>query len=397
MKRPAYALATILILLGVAMFGAGAIVTISRLESKISRSSQEASTAYYVAEAGVQDAMWRLNNDVTYSGPLADGTLNASYTATNFPATGQNFTVTMVTDSSLGAGYGTIDVVGTSNNGDFTASRHVQTEVFKGSNGVTTNGNAFFSAGKITLTNVTGTLQLNGGGIYSSNNIALSNAKLNTTNSYDINAVGTYTTSSSTVTTRAIHSTNNNPPAATLVPTPSFNFTDYSTSSGYTVKYTPAQFQNLFCNACAATVNLSGVVYVSGAVSMPNSAKNKTLNMNGMLVIAGNFTVPSSVTTFTVNVTDPGTGKSGIFVSGATSISVGNWTINGVMYTAGNTTFALGSSQGLTINGALISGGTTTINASIGTSITYNDTRVSATVGNGPATALELQHWEEEY
>ena len=34
-RQKAYALATILILLGVAMFGAGAIVTISTLDSKI--------------------------------------------------------------------------------------------------------------------------------------------------------------------------------------------------------------------------------------------------------------------------------------------------------------------------------------------------------------------------
>jgi Tfp pilus assembly protein PilX len=395
--KKGYALATILILLGVAMFGAGAIVTISRLESKISRSEQEAVTAYYVAEAGVEDAMWRLNNDTTYSTPLVNGTLNATYTATNFPLTGQNFVVTLVTDNSKGAGYGTVTVVGTSNNGDFTASRQVITSVFKGSNGVTTGGNVLFSAGTTNFNTISNTMNLSAGGMYSSGAISFSSAKVTIANPYAINGVGTYSAVSSTVNSGGgIHSSNN-PPATTALTTPNFSFSNYGTAGNYTTKYTPAQFTALFCNACAATVSLSGVTYVSGAVTMPATAKNKTMNINGMLVIAGNFTLANSITGFTSNITDPGTGKSGLFVSGATNIANGNWSINGVVYTVGTTTLAFGNSTSFNVNGALISGGNLSINASVALNFVYVDSRVSATVGNGPATVIQVQHWEEQY
>lgn len=57
-RQPGYALATILILLGVAMFSGAAIVTVSTLESKISASQKEGLDAYYVAEAGIESSLW---------------------------------------------------------------------------------------------------------------------------------------------------------------------------------------------------------------------------------------------------------------------------------------------------------------------------------------------------
>ena len=62
-KKRGFALATTLVLLGVVLIGAGSILTISRIEARISRSQKESLQAYYVAEAGVQNAIWQINHD----------------------------------------------------------------------------------------------------------------------------------------------------------------------------------------------------------------------------------------------------------------------------------------------------------------------------------------------
>lgn len=391
MRRSGYALATVVILLGVAMFGAAAIVTISRLESKISRSQQEGVSAYYVAEAGVQDALWRLNTNTAYSDALQNGTLNISYSANNVPTTGQGFSVSLTADAAAGGGHGIIDVTGTSNNGDFIAKRHIRINVFQGADSAI-GQNAFFASGSVTITNGSSVLNFTNGGLYTSGNVSINSARVNT-GSNDINAVGTYSANpGSTVTTNAIHASNY-PPAAAAIGAPTFDFVYYSTH--FNNKYTAAQFQALFSTP---TVTLPGpVTYISGAVSLGNWAKNKTLNVTGMLIINGNFTVNGSVSGFVMNVSDPGNGKSGLFSSGATSISQGNWTINGLLYSAGSLSVSLGASQNMTINGAFVAGGTVSLNTGLTTNLTYNDSRATATLGAGTAAALQVEHWEEEY
>ena len=377
------------------MFGAGAVVTISTLESKISRSQQEGTTAYYVAEAGIKDALWRINTTSAYSTAILNGTLNVTYSASNVPASGQGFTVTMMTDATKGAGYATVDVTGTSNNGTFIAKRRIKTNVFQGSSSSSIGQNAFFGGGALSITNGSSSLQFSNGGLYSSGAVSINNATVNL-GSFEINAVGSYSANpSSTVTAGAIHSSNN-PPAPSNISTPSFDFTYYSTH--YNTRYTNTQFQNLFCSSCGSTVTLPGpVTYVTGAVSLPNSARNKTLNVTGMLIINGNFTINGAVSNFRGNFTDPGNGKSGLFIRSNGSFSNGTWNINGVLYASGSLSLSVGSSQSMTVNGAIVAGGATSINTGLSTTWTYNNTRATATLGAGAPSSVEVQHWEEEY
>lgn len=309
--RRGYALATILILLAVCMFGAAALVTISILESKISRSELEGTIAYYAAEAGIKDAVWRLNNVSTYNTPLNAGTLNATYSVTDKPAVGQGFTVTLLSlaQSNNAA---QVDVIGTSNNGNFTATRHIRVTVFQGDPTPSFGAFAFLAGGATTVTNGSSALLVNNGDFYSRSNITINSATFNA-GTYTINAMGNYTANNSTVTSGGIFAANR-PPAPSAVAVPGYNFAQYSglptnrcTAGQYNgqaqLRCSPAQFQALIGSSNNFTFNNS-VVYIDAATTFNSWVRNKTITFNGLLVINGNFTVNSAATNFAINTVD---------------------------------------------------------------------------------------------
>ena len=400
MRKKGYALATILVLLGVAMFGVGALVTISALESKISRSQLESVTAYYVTEAGVEDAVWRINNTPAYSNALASGTLNATYTTTNIPATNQGYKVTMKSSATLGAGYATIDVVGTDNNGIFTSTRHITTTVFQGTSGAPVGTPALLTGGSLSVVNGNKTISFSGGDLFADSWIAFTSTGVNM-NGGSIRTPGQYSATNTNLTNLGgMYALNCNPPPGSgckappsAITPPAFDFV--AAQANASVTYTSAQFLTLLKNG-GSTINLPGpITYVSGDVNFDSSTKNKTLNITGELVVKGNMSANNSASSLIVNVADPGTGKAGILISGAGNFSIGTWTVNGVLYTGGAMNFV--SSQQFTVGGALIAGGSISVNPGLGLAVTYNATRVNATFDGSVAQALQTQYWEEDY
>ena len=388
MKKPAYALATILILLGVVLFGIGALVSTSALESKISRSNSEGVRAYYAAEGGIEDALWRLKNTASYSTALLNGTLNSTYSATDKPDVGQGFTVKLVT-SSQGAGYGTIDVVGTSNNSDFTAQRHITDTVFQGpANGVT-NNSAFFTGGNASVTNQNGSVTINGGDFYAGSSVTLSNATVNLgTNKFL--STGTYS-GSGTITSGGI-SASNFPPPSSPVTVPGFDFTFYGTPPNYTKTYTPAQF-NSFISGSGPTVSIPGpVTYIDGPLQL---ATGQNLNITGMLIINGAFSAVGQAKNASITVNDPGNGKSGIFVLGDIHAITGTWNIAGVVYSGGG--IHLNNSPVINITGAMVSAGDILLNPKSPITINYNSTIIAASLGTGTPQPIRTLHQEEDY
>ena len=393
-RRPGYALATVLVLLGVAMFGIGALVSVSALESKISRSQQESVSAYYVADAGLADAMWRLNNDQTLLAALRAGTLNNTYTAVNAPQTGQGFTVTMTTDAG-GAGYGLISVDAMSNNGSFVSQRQVQSHVFSASApapGLNTGNISVLSGGAMDINNGAGTVQLNNSDLYSRSTLDLSQAKVNL-GTGKIKALGNYTGTGGTITSGGI-SAANMPPAPASVLVPSYDFTTALNSCNATYNGLDLFLMSIF----TPTITLPGpVTCVTGDLSLlgglPFGLTN--LNVTGILVVNGNFGL-NTVGNGSVNVvfTDPGTGVSGLAVKGATSISGGTWTMDGVMYTGGSETIA--GTPSVTIRGGLFTGSSMVINPGTTFNVTLNTTRIANTLSTAaqpPSNVVRTNHW----
>ncbi|HSI20603.1 MAG TPA: hypothetical protein VLA04_02770 [Verrucomicrobiae bacterium] len=401
-----YALATILILLGVCMFGAAALVTISILESKISRSHVEGTVAYYVAEAGVTDAVWRLNNDTAYTNALAAGTLNVTYAAADTPATGQGFTVTMVT-SAEGAGYATITVTGTADNGTFTAQRKIETSVFRGSTppGSPIGDNVFFGGGSLAITNGGSDVLVTNGDLYMLGNISIHQATVNAAGR-TINAEGSYSASGATVTSAGIYASNYPPAPSEGLSVPGYDFTQYTslatnkcTAALYAaetqLRCTPAQFESLI----GADDDFSfpnPVVYIDGSLSFTNWARDKTITTNGLFVVNGNLSSNNAASNFQFVVNDPGTGRAGIIVKSNVNNGSGTWTVNGVMYASGSVSFT--NNQTVTIDGAVVAGGSVNINTGLSLNLAYNETRIISVLGGiTNPSAVRVLHWEEEY
>jgi Tfp pilus assembly protein PilX len=401
--RKGYALATILILLGICMFGAAALVTISILESRISRSQLEGTVAYYVAEAGVSDAVWRLNNNSTLRNALIAGTLATNYSVTDQPQAGQSFTVTLATGPQ-GAGYGTVEVVGTVNNGSFIAQRRIQASVFIGDGSApVTGGNVIYGASDISITNGNGAVTLKTGNLYARRHIIINQASVDGPGR-TINALGNYSSNSSTVNVAGIYAANYPPAPTDNVVAPGYNFSQYSglptnqcTAANFAsqtqLRCTPTQLRNLIGSATNFTFN-NQVVFVDSGLTFNSWARDKNLTFNGLLVVNGDVEVTGSADNFTLTINNPGNDQSGIVAAGNITNSNGMWNIDGIYYASGNMWF--NNPGTISISGAVIAAGNISMNTGVAIDLSFNGGPVAGVIGGTP-TAVRVLHWEEQY
>jgi hypothetical protein len=397
--RPGYALATMLILLGVCLFAASALVTVSILESKISLSERQGITAYYVSEAGISDGMWRLKNNSAYASALQAGTLNVTYAATDVPLTGDSFTVTMAQISGQPPGNATVDVTGSVAAGAITAKRRIVTTVFLGSSIPPTGSAALFAGANLLISNGAARISVKGGDAYATGTLGLNSAQIDMGGGKFLSQ-GNFSqnpTPSSKVTNVGGIQAPNQGGSPTPVNPPGFSFsTAKSAAIAAGTYYTPAQFNALIPSGnSAATISLPGpVTYVDGGLILPNNYKNKTLNITGELVINGSLDIPASITGMIININRPSSGPSGVFIAGNSTNRAGTWNINGIYYAAGNITYS--NSESFTINGALMSGGSITVNNGFDMTLNFVSDRVVEAFG-GVLSPLQVKHWEEQY
>lgn len=378
-------MATVLILLGVALFGVGAIVTLSTLESKISRSQQEGVTAYHIAESGIQEAIWRISSDQALSDQLSAGTINSNYYITNFFGDGRNASVTV---ASTSPGYGTVTVTGGSNNGYFNATRKIVATIFRGASSSLIGDSGVFSGGELSLTNGSSKIKINGGNMFANLGFKINSATVDL-GTNNLNTPKNLQKNGSAVITGTIHSLDYLP-EADPINTPGIDFVDYASNN--TVSYTPTQFSNLFSGK--TVVNLPGpITYVSGNLSFGNWIKNKTLNVTGLLVINGSLTAQTNGVV--VNVIKSGSNQSGILVKNNVTMGKGVWGIDGLFYCGGD--FSGVISQPITIDGALVVVGNTSLNTGALMTINYVAENANQILGQGTPSTVEVKHWEEEY
>ena len=398
-NKPGFALATVLILLSVALFSAGAVITVSGLESKISVSEREGIDAYYVAEAGIDDALWKIqyNDAVCGSGGCATmlqaGNLNYSYSTANAPTAGKSYSVIMQSVAGQPVGTVSLTSVGSVLTAGFTATRKIVSTGYLGPQTSTIYSSAILSGGLVNIRNSNSTININNGNFYGYGGISLNSAKLNLGTNC-IQSPGSYSQGNSSISSSGspcIQASNYPPPPPTIS-VPGFSFSYYQTN--YNASYTSAAFIAAI-QAGGSTVNFPGpVTYISDTMLLI-AIKGITINITGMLVIDGSLTATGNMNGTNINIIDPGNGKSGIFVSQSVTLNSGAFNVAGVFYTA--STMKVIDSQPISVNGALVAASSLDITASANMDLTYNNTRATSSFGLGPPSVLQLRHWEEQY
>ena len=402
-NKPGFALATVLILLSVALFSAGAVITVSGLESKISVSEREGIDAYYVAEAGIDDALWKIqyNDAVCGSGGCATmlqaGNLNYSYSAANTPTAGKGYSVIMQSVAGQPVGTVSLTSVGSVLTAGFTATRKIVSTGYLGPQTSTINSSAILSGNSVSIRNPNSTISINNGNFYAYGGISLNSATLNM-GANCIQSQGSYSQGTSTVTSSGspcIQASNYpTPPPNPAILVPGFSFPYYQTIANNS--YTSADFISAIQVGGTPVTFRGPVTYISDSLLLnTNAARGITINIIGMLVINGSLTTTGNLNGTNINIIDPGNGKSGIFVSQSVTLNSGAFNVAGVLYTA--STMKIIDSQPISVNGALVAAGSLDINASANMDLTYNNTRATSSFGLGPPSVLQLRHWEEQY
>jgi len=380
------------------------VLNFSSTETKIAASQVIGSKTYYLAEAGVQEMIWKLKNDTIYKNNFeTNPTWTASFTRSDpFGSDSGSYTVS-ITNSSLA--HGIITSTGTINIGaGKTSQRIVKTYVYRamGQSGVQANGG--YADGNIDIS--FSAVNFHDGSAHS-NNVFNINGASTVNIDDDLNAVGNYIKSqASTVSVGgAIHSANN-PPAAAALAMPAVDF-DSASPNSYknraTVVYTQAQFETLMQNN--QNLTLAGpITYVEGDIEMKGAQR---LTVNGLLLVGRDLIIGASFcrgsrcgsNNLTVNRT---AGQAaGVFAK--RKINFKFWTgainITGAIY-ANDQLSLLSFPAGFSFNvtGGLIARKLTITSVWQPLNINYDNLILIEALGAAEfSPILTVDHWEEEY
>lgn len=400
--KKGFALATTLILLGVVLIGVSGLLSVAKIEARISRSQKESVQAYYVAEAGVQNAIWQIKNNNDYFEDLDDGTLDETFTSSNQI---MNLRDISIHAQSTEPGYAEIAATGLVNEDRYPAQRLVKIKIFRGAKVSAIENAALYSAFGLSLFG-TQNFVINNGHSYGRNSQVhrFSSGAI----SGKIQSRRDYLNFRSQITHQGIEAANY-PPQAINIPMPGIDFDQLKqaakTNNTY---YTEAQWCNLL--GSGETVNLPGPitfidsfdVYVGPLLScVYNHGRVLHLIVHGLLVVNGGFHFfsPSVQSSWDLDfqIYDDRNGPSGIIVRRDFSI-VGQaepLLIEGIVYAAGE--IRLIDTENLTVTGGIVTNDFIDI-ASDNLIINNDQEKIAEMIGysENPST-LEINHWEEEY
>jgi len=365
-------------------------------ELAISRNQKSASQALHLAEAGVQEAVWRIQHDSANRSAFLDNSSGTTHFEhlDNALLNSGSYQVDITNTAKAVA---TITATGYLGMGLKTAQRKVTTHVYQAiaPGPYTGDGGLFVGGpdpGDIYLHNLNYSYDsgYDRSSIQSGGNIDIGNANISV--SKDILANGDIITQNSTITL---------PPAEPPVP-PGFSGgveqSDYATTfllpgidtnalkttaQSQGQLYTSTQFANLI----NSQTTFNGVIYVGGAGGV--EIKNKNLVFNGVLVSEGSVTIKNA----TVDINHTG-GPSGMVTLGNLNIVNANLDIQGLVYIGINAAASVNAN--IKVTGAILAHSFSANNINL--KLNFRRDWVNETLEGGDQTpVIKMDHWEEEY
>lgn len=399
------ALILTILLLSLILFLSLYLLSFTLTENRISRSQAYGAKTYYLAEAGVQEMVWKLKNNASYKEnfeTVPDWTQSFS----RLDPFGPNSGAYTVSVANTGLAHGEITASSSIPlGGGKYSQRIIKTKVYK-------------ALGNSLLGDITG---------YGNHDIEVFNARLNiysggTHANHDFKAEGTslvyiekdldvvhnFSESNlSTVTVGgAIHS-RENLPAADSISMFAIDF-DSNDQNSYKnladVVYSSAQFSSLMENNQNLTLN-DEIIYITGDVEVKGA---QNLTINGILAVSHDFSVGGEqcwagrcgYNTITVNSVE---GRpAGILAKHDIDFEqwTGDVTINGLLYSSHELSLEnLPTDFFFNVSGAALGGHDLNIrNSQREVNITKNNDTINGIIGSAEfSPVIMVEHWEEEY
>ncbi len=388
----------LLLLLGV--FFIGFVIT----EFKIAVSQKVGVRAFFLAESGVEEAIFKVKNDSTYKNNFEQGTFDPSsgtFSRTLVFADGESYTVEIV---SLAPGEAQVTSYGYFATGEGTAQRKVKVKIIKGLNPNPTWDKAVYASDDIdffaTNTDITGN-------IYAKDDIDIWGfSDVDVTGNADAYDEIDKSFFSSFDVTGEKHDSVTYPPPPDEIEMPQIDF-DSDNSNSFLSQaeevgtvYTQNQFKNLLKNS---PVTLDGIIYVKGEIDIK---KNQSLTVNGILVADGDIKVgmtslfPLFGDSGLVINTPSDSGPSGILTKGKIKIGVHakDVSISGLAYACDE--FRLFNfSSNISLTGGIIAREVNILTAWQAPNIIFDADRINTILIQeaSESPTIEVEHWEEEY
>ena len=368
-------------------------------EIRISNIVDASSQAYYLAEAGIQEAFWKLQNDSAYKSSFENSSdWSATFTRNDSIVPNGSYTVTI---QNMAQAHALITATSTISVRDAQSQRVLKADAFKALNESPVDDVALFSNENIS--SIGSKIQVIGGGLFTNNNLDLkffSDWEVE----QDASAVENIQVGVSSSLNALSEHDKNSPPIPSEIQTPQIDFdSDDMTSlkSRADSIYTKQEFMNLLEDF--PVIELDGIIYVTGDVSIK---KGHSLTVNGTLVADGSISVANGFS----NEESPANlyvyKQEGI-ASGVISkknITFGGFNANiyieGLVYSGGSLRIQDGIFQNVSvaIEGGLIA---QDINALVSwnpITITLNQANINEALGTALfSQVLFINHWEEEY
>jgi hypothetical protein len=387
-----FALLAVVTVLGVLLLLTGYFMEQSIGEIKISKSEIMANKTYYLAEAGANEAVYKLKNDATWKTNFLNGTLNNITSTRNnvFDANG-SYTIAV---TSISPGTADVVVAATYTVSGKQSKRVIKTRLSRATGSGLNWHQSVYSGGgggNNGYLNVERNCKVTGGTLHANQNFKVKGATLDI---YD----GIVSSSDNIIENSGgqivLHnSTRNDNTQEINMPS-----LDIDSASPTSLKnranqvYTSTQFQNL----PSGTI-LNGITFVAGNAVWTN----KNLTINGMLASSGDINIDlDNNKTLTVNSSASG---SGLFTKTTINLTIkpsSLATINGLIYASYSQNYSITNSN-FTLTGGTISYRTTFSGSAGACSITYDETLTSQPfdpVLNGTESPIiQVNHWEESY
>lgn len=375
------------------------LIVVSQTEHKISSVQSIATQTYYLAETGINEMIWKIQNDETTRTAFLNGTLSSINDISRTNIFSDNKASYKVSALSTALAEAQLIATSTYQIQDRQSQRVVKAYIikatgsdsdweyntFSGGKGSNQNGNITIEGNPLAVT-------INGGRLHANQDVKIKKGEtivndgmVTASNNIIISAGGILTLNNSI----------KEAPTST-VDMPQIDFdSDLPTSwkNRATQIYTPSQFEDL-----PSGTSLTGIIYVSGRTEWVE----KDLTINGVLVITDELNIELDGNTFSIT-NNPIYGG-GILVKYDLDINLGDSSTlitDGLIYSNKELTINLTDfSDSVTINGAII-GWDTRIDTSGGDMIVnfipqYFSNVIDPNI-NQDSPIIQIDHWEEQY